>query len=80
MIDLSPLVKEVQSVLNAWAQNLPDDKEGLIYEGLRHGGGLFVEVVTNPEPFEIQPQIRIGIHDPRLGSIYLDKFQFALLQ
>lgn len=80
MINLDSLVKEVEAVLADWSAKLSEQQQIAIYDGMAHGAGLFVEVVTNPSPYQIKPQIRIGIHDPHQGSIYLDKFEIALLQ
>lgn len=77
MIDLKPLIHQVDLALTDWAMKLDTHRQDAVYERLQQGAAMFIEVIHNPDEFAITPQIRIGMHDPERGQVYLDNFHFV---
>lgn len=71
MIYVKNLIRETDLVMADWVNNLDTRQEKIIDAKLSEGGVLFLEIAQNPVPFEVVPCIRLGIHDPVEGPVYL---------
>ena len=64
-VNLTVLMSHVRAVLNAWADNLSDERNQEVMDDLKRGGVLSLEVMTNPPPFDwFQAGIRVYLHLP----------------